>query len=442
MTPAMMTTKCDDGLSIGELLTRFVNSRDERAFHALVHKFGPLVWHVCRQVTRQRQDAEDAFQQTFLVLAQRAGKIERPSSLASWLYKIAYRNSLRRRVTRQMRREQALAFELPASAEQRRPDDAELLHAELAELPLKYRELLVRKYLQEESLEQIATALSLSPAVVKGRLQRGRNELRARLALRGVSGLSFVAILARHTEADVIAMPDCSVGLERAVSGALAVEPASSNVARRLIKHSRKGLMMTGTIEAIAVLAAAGILTLVAPGASGERQTKNASSATTKLVALAKEPATLSYGDGRADGKKSIAGTGEMIRFSSPAERSKLAGIALHGARYGLPQPPQEDARLYILADDGKTVLHTEGIPYSRFERGESKWNELKLQKPVDVPKGFWVVIDFNAAATKGVYVSYDTSTGGEHSRVGLPGQEAKPTAFGGDWMIRAYLAE
>ncbi len=159
-------------------------------------------------------------------------------------------------------------------------------------------------------------------------------------------------------------------------------------------------------------------------------------------VALAKGPVTLAYGDGTADGKKSIAGTGEMIRFAAPADKNSLTGIALHGARYGNPQPPKENAKVYVLADDGTTVLHTEAIPYARFERGESKWNELKFQKAVEVPKTFWIVVDLAAAATKGVYVSYDTSTGGEHSRTGLPGKEAKPTPFGGDWMIRAYIAE
>ena len=67
---------------------------------------------------------------------------------------------------------------------------------------------------------------------------------------------------------------------------------------------------------------------------------------------------------------------------------------------------------------------------------------ELTFQKPVAVPKAFWIVVDFDAAPTKGVYVSYDTSTGGKHSQVGLPGKDAKPTAFNGDWMIRANLAE
>ena len=198
---------------------------------------------------------------------------------------------------------------------------------------------------------------------------------------------------------------------------------------------------MVSVVEAMAVAGAALVLTILIPAESRDATT-SPSGVRVLQVALPKGPVTLAYGDGMADGKKSIAGTGEMIHFSAPADKNSLTGIALHGARYGNPQPPKEDAKVYVLADDGTTVLHTEAIPYARFERGESKWNELKFQKPVQVPKAFWIVVDFDAAATKGVYVSYDTSTGGEHSRTGLPGKESKPAPFRGDWMIRAYLAE
>ncbi len=61
-------------------------------------------------------------------------------------------------------------------------------------MPRKYRDPLVMRYLQGESLERIAIALAVSSLVVKGRLQRGKQELRERLALRGVAGLSLAAL--------------------------------------------------------------------------------------------------------------------------------------------------------------------------------------------------------------------------------------------------------
>src|SRR5262249_10552048 len=51
-----------------ELVERFVAHHAEDALAALMQRHGPMVWRVCHQVLRHAQDAEDAFQATFLVL--------------------------------------------------------------------------------------------------------------------------------------------------------------------------------------------------------------------------------------------------------------------------------------------------------------------------------------------------------------------------------------
>src|SRR5437016_4807028 len=78
-----------------QLLERFALHRDAAAFAALLRRHGPMVLRVCRSVLRSLHDAEDAFQATFLALAQKAGSIHRRESVSSWLYRVAYHLALR-----------------------------------------------------------------------------------------------------------------------------------------------------------------------------------------------------------------------------------------------------------------------------------------------------------------------------------------------------------
>ena len=88
------------GMSDAQLLGRFAGVRDataESSFRELMHRHGPMVMGVCRQVLRRPHDADDAFQATFLVLVRKAGSIRVGESLAPWLYAVAFRTARRAR---------------------------------------------------------------------------------------------------------------------------------------------------------------------------------------------------------------------------------------------------------------------------------------------------------------------------------------------------------
>src|SRR5262249_36114728 len=87
-----------------ELLARFVAGRDGAAFAELVRRHGPMVVGLCRRVLRQEQDAEDAFQATFLTLARKAHTVSQGAALGGWLYAVAWRQAARARARAASRR--------------------------------------------------------------------------------------------------------------------------------------------------------------------------------------------------------------------------------------------------------------------------------------------------------------------------------------------------
>lgn len=166
-----------------DLLARFVATRDEAAFTALVHRHGPTVWRVCRNLVRQPADAEDAYQATFLLLVRHAAKVRNPAAIGAWLYGVAVKVATRARTRR---KHEPLTAE-PAALEDLTVAEAEgLFHEELARLPEKFRDPLVMCCMDALARDEAAARLGVSVAAVKDRLERGRELLKANLLRRGV----------------------------------------------------------------------------------------------------------------------------------------------------------------------------------------------------------------------------------------------------------------
>ncbi|HYH63365.1 MAG TPA: sigma-70 family RNA polymerase sigma factor, partial [Urbifossiella sp.] len=186
----------------GPLLARFAADRDAAAFAALVRRHGPLVLAVCRRVTGHPQDAEDAFQAVFLVLARKAGQLRDPGRLGNWLYGVAAKVASRARraaARRRVREVQAVDPPDPAAPDAAPPDIGPALHEELAALPAHYREPIVLCDLQGASRAEAAKALGIPEGTLSSRLANGRKKLAERLTRRGVA-LSALGVPAAVAE--------------------------------------------------------------------------------------------------------------------------------------------------------------------------------------------------------------------------------------------------
>jgi RNA polymerase sigma factor (sigma-70 family) len=175
---------CDEA-SDRQLLKQFVRRHDQSAFAALLRRHGPMVLGVCRRVLHHEQDAEDAFQATFLVLAKRAHGLGRPERLANWLYGVAYRTAqhAQARAARRCQHEREAASMAAAKNEPEAFDQelCRLLEEELHRLPEKYRAPLVLCYLEGKTNEEAARLLGWPVGSMYFRLARGRELLRERL---------------------------------------------------------------------------------------------------------------------------------------------------------------------------------------------------------------------------------------------------------------------
>ncbi len=249
----------------GRLLGRFVATRDEAAFAALVRRHGPMVLGACRRVLGHEQDAEDAFQATFLVLARRAAAVRR-DVLAGWLHGVAHRVALEARAAalrRRSRERQVEEMPQPAVPPAEPQDWRPVLDRELALLRQEYRAALVLCDLEGRPRKEAARLLGVPEGTLSSRLARGRALLARRLAKCGVTlSAAALAELAREAQAAApaaLANETVRVGLLVA-AGEAAASATVAGLTREVLKA-----MFLGKLKAVAATAAV----LAALGAGG-----------------------------------------------------------------------------------------------------------------------------------------------------------------------------
>jgi RNA polymerase sigma factor (sigma-70 family) len=268
-----------DGLTDAQLIDRWTADRDEAAFELLVCRHGPMVWNVCRRVLRHDQDAEDAFQATFLTLVRKAGAIGKRDAVGSWLHRVAYRAALaaRARVASHAVR-QLVGSEPTAAASQELlwRDLGPVLDQEVNRLPEKYRAPFVLCHLQGKTNEEAARELRCPTGTVLSRLAWARERLRARLTRRGVTPFAGVlaalpadnafpgAAPAALVKSTVRAAPSFAAGR---VAGAVSARAADlTGGVIRAMSISRRRILAVVLLGLVCAGTGAGVLTHLARG--------------------------------------------------------------------------------------------------------------------------------------------------------------------------------
>lgn len=180
-----------------------VNSRikqvlkgDQNAYGEIVELYKDKIFQLCFRMLGNRHEAEDVAQEAFIRAYVNIQGFNQKKKFSSWIYRIATNLCIDR--IRKKKPDYFLDAEVPGteglnmysqiSSDHPLPEEKlvslelqETVQREIANLPEKYRAVIVLKYIEELSLNEISEILDLPLGTVKTRMHRGREFLRKQL---------------------------------------------------------------------------------------------------------------------------------------------------------------------------------------------------------------------------------------------------------------------
>ncbi len=237
-------------LTDGQLLENFISRQDHEALAALVQRHAPMVWGVCRRLL-PLQDAEDAFQATFLILVRKAKSIHPRAMVGNWLYGVARqaaRNERTRIARRRTREVQASEFPEPAMMEPAVSHDWHpILDRELTGLPGRYRAVILLCDVVGKTRKEAAQQLGIAEGTIASRLARARALLAKRLTRQGVAlaGGAVATLLGQNAVSAPVPSSVLSFTIQAAGLYAAGEAPAVGAISVKVI------VLMEGVLQAM-----------------------------------------------------------------------------------------------------------------------------------------------------------------------------------------------
>jgi RNA polymerase sigma factor (sigma-70 family) len=408
-----------------QLLEDFSVHRDESAFAALLSRHGPMVLRVCRRVLQHEQDAEDAFQATFLVLARNAGSIRQRDTLSGWLCGVAYRAAMdaKRNAVRRRNREARLRERRPPAAPSPTWEDVQaVLDEEIQRLPLPFRAAFISCVLDGKTVPAAACELGVKEGTLSWRLTRARQRLRQQLARRGIQLSAVLAALALVHGTGKAAVPAALANATMGIGLLVAAgEPAAgvipSNVAALAAGVTRAMFLTRSKIAVIVLLAAglivagAGALTCQALAAKGPEPLSATEPAPDKPAAPADKDAVTYAGRVLGPDGKPVADARVYYSFiTREAERVPVRATTAADGRFSftLTQkdvPLSADATQSDPLRTGQVVVKAEGFTFA-WAAAAKPGEDLSLQLAADDVPVEGRIVDLQGKPLAGLQVS------------------------------------
>ena len=163
-----------------------INKGDTQAFAVLVDRYKDLVFTLAIRMLKNREEAEEVSQDTFVKVYKSLAKFKGDSKLSTWVYKVAY-NTCLDRIKKNNRRQNEVAIDSFTENQIKTLDNAleametaeqqKTIQDCLQQLASKDSFLLTLFYFEELSLEEISHIVNMEPNTVKVNIHRARKRL-------------------------------------------------------------------------------------------------------------------------------------------------------------------------------------------------------------------------------------------------------------------------
>ena len=177
-------------------LAKLARNGDRNAFAELVELYKDKIFHLAYRMLNNKQEAEDAVQETFLRVYTNLHRYDENQKFSTWIFRIGTNlciDKLRRRkqtysLDAEMTDGEGNDYYAMLPSDEDTPEKQLIvsetqaqIHRAIETLPEKYKSVVILRYLHDMSLQEISDVLDMPVTTIKTRVHRGREYLRKRL---------------------------------------------------------------------------------------------------------------------------------------------------------------------------------------------------------------------------------------------------------------------